>query len=78
MSFEPGRGGDTLWLPRGDHPQAQRHVGCQEGAACQQQEETNQLALLPLRYHSNQSGLQQRVQHPLTVEREARHRVDYG
>lgn len=71
------RSSRPLWLPRRDHPQAQSHVGCQQGAARQQQEETNQLALLTVRYHSNQRGLKQSVQHPLTVESEARHRVHH-
>lgn len=72
------RGSSPLWLPCRDHPQAQRHVGCQQGAARQQQEETNELALLPVRYHGNKRGLQQGVQHPLTVQSKARHGVDYG
>lgn len=68
----------VLQLPRRDHPQAQRHVGCKQDAARQQQEETNQLALLSVCDHGNQRSLQQSIQHPLTVESKARHRVDHG
>jgi len=73
-----GEGGGGILSPRRDHPQAQRHVGRQQRAARQQQEEADELALLAVRHHGDQRGLQQRVQHPLAVEGEARHRVHHG
>lgn len=70
-------GGGQMWLPSCYHPQAQSYVGCQQGAAPQQQEEADQLAFLAVRHHVNQRGLQQGVHHPLTVQGEARHRVHH-